>query len=185
MKRTKMQLKQTAYHEAGHAVIERVLTLPSGGVTIKPDYDEGSWGHANVRKPFNCQVEWEKRGKARDEKFIWHAKIIALMAGAEAEAELLGLTALGDGGDREDIKYISYELAGANWDQLEPRLRAMTRQLVRRHKALIERLAKALLVKTTLSGEEVDKLVGRSVDDVKMNSPSLLEAYRNARTDEG
>jgi ATP-dependent Zn protease len=36
--------KSTAYHEAGHAVIARVLTLASGPATIKPDYDEGTAG---------------------------------------------------------------------------------------------------------------------------------------------
>ena len=34
MKKTRTQLKATAYHEAGHAVIGRVLTLRA---TIKPD----------------------------------------------------------------------------------------------------------------------------------------------------
>ena len=49
------------------------------------------------------------------------------------------------------------------WDQLEPRLRAMTRMLVRRHRRLIARVAKALLERTTLTGEELDELVDRTV----------------------
>jgi hypothetical protein len=64
------------------------------------------------------------------------------------------------------------------WERLEPRLRAMTRMLVRRHRDKIERLAKALLEKTTLSGKQIDQLVGRSVDDVKVNAPFLLAMYR-------
>ena len=55
------------------------------------------------------------------------------------------------------------------WDRLEPRLRAMTRMLVRRHRRLIARVAKVLLEQTTLTDEELDRLVGRSVDDVKSN----------------
>lgn len=55
------------------------------------------------------------------------------------------------------------------WDRLEPRLRAMTRMLVRRHRRLITRVAKALLARTTLTAEELDRLVGRSVDEVKSN----------------
>jgi hypothetical protein len=51
--------------------------------------------------------------------------------------------------------------------------------LVRRHRARIERVAKALLAKTTLSAKQLDKLVGRSVDDVKVNAPYLL-AMRGA-----
>jgi hypothetical protein len=62
----------------------------------------------------------------------------------------------------------------APWDRLEPRLRAMTRMLIRRHQARIESVAKALLAKTSLSAKQLDKLVGRSVDDVKVNAPFLL-----------
>jgi hypothetical protein len=69
------------------------------------------------------------------------------------------------------------ELVPTDWDRTEARLRAMTRMLVRRHRARIERVAKALLTKTTLSAKELDKLVGRSVNDVKVNAPQLLEHY--------
>jgi hypothetical protein len=34
----------TAYHEAGHAVIGRVLTLACGHATIKPDYSTATAG---------------------------------------------------------------------------------------------------------------------------------------------
>ena len=57
------------------------------------------------------------------------------------------------------------------WELFEPRLRAMTRMLVRRHRALIERTAKALLAKTTLGAKQLDKLIGRRVADVKVNAP--------------
>jgi hypothetical protein len=45
--------------------------------------------------------------------------------------------------------------------------------LVRRHRALIERVAAALLEKKTLSGVELDTLIGRSVEDLipEMNEP--------------
>jgi hypothetical protein len=45
----------------------------------------------------------------------------------------------------------------------------MTRMLVHRHRALIERVAQALIDQTTLSREELDNLVGRSVDGGGMN----------------
>lgn len=102
------------------------------------------------------------------------------MAGAEAEMEFLQSTQGGDGDDRHQIELMAWELKpGTNWEKLEPRLRAMTRMLVRRHKARIERVANALLVKTTLSAKQLDKLVGRSVDDVKVNAPFLLAMYRS------
>jgi hypothetical protein len=54
--------------------------------------------------------------------------------------------------------------------------------LVRRHRARIERVAEALLARMTLSAKQLDKLVGRSVDDVTINAPYLLELHRQAKT---
>jgi ATP-dependent Zn protease len=41
----------TATHEAGHAVIARVLTLACGGASIQPDYDDGAAGHSIIAGP--------------------------------------------------------------------------------------------------------------------------------------
>jgi hypothetical protein len=74
------------------------------------------------------------------------------------EAELLGRKAIGDGNDRLQIGMMAEELACPDfWERLEPR--AMTRMLVRRHRARIERVAAALLAKTTLSATQINKLV--------------------------
>lgn len=101
------------------------------------------------------------------------------MAGAETEAVLLRRAPAGDGHDRSEIALMAAELCCSSpWDRLEPRLRAMTRMLVRRHRARIERVAEALLAKKTLSAGRLDKLVGRSIDDVKMNSPIMLAMIR-------
>ena len=102
------------------------------------------------------------------------------MAGAEAEAELLGAVPRCDSDDRYQIELMAEQLYRdeISWEKLEPRLRAMTRMLVRRHRVLIARVADALIDRTTLSAEELDKLVGRSVDDVKVNAPFLLEFLR-------
>ena len=54
----------------------------------------------------------------------------------------------------------------------------MTRMLVRRHKKRIERVAKALLARTTVSAKALDKMVGRSIDDVRINAPFLLAMHR-------
>jgi hypothetical protein len=170
--------KSTAYHEAGHAVIARVLTLASGPVTIKPDYDEETAG-SSITDVNICETEWEKRGKVRFLDAAWHACIMMSMAGAETEAVLLSRRATGDGDDRYRIALMAERLCySPPWERHEARLRAMTRMLVRRHRVLIERVAKALLARTTLSAKQVDKLVGRSVDDITVNAPFLLAIHR-------
>ena len=60
------------------------------------------------------------------------------------------------------------------WEKTEARLRAMTRMLVRRHRALIERVAAKLLDETTLGPKALDKLIGRSVNDVKPTPPLVI-----------
>jgi ATP-dependent Zn protease len=172
--------EKVAIHEAAHAVIARVLTLAAGHVTIKPNYRDRSRGVSITHEPYACLSAWEQRGKVRDsDDAVYIARIISTMAGAEAEMELLGSQAIGDGHDREQIELMAEELTGNySWDRLEPRLRKMTRMLVRRHRARIERVAEALLTKIKLSGKQVDKLAGRSVDDVKVNAPFLLAMQR-------
>jgi ATP-dependent Zn protease len=168
----------TAIHEAGHAVIARVLTLMCGGASVVPDYDEGEAGHSITEEPWSCEDQWEKRGKVRGPDAVWYAATITLMAGAEAEVVLLGSTQGGDAFDRSEIERMAEPLSGESWSRIELRLRAMTRMLVRRHRVLVERVAAALLERKTLSGEELNRLVGRSVDDVKANAPFLLMMRR-------
>ena len=95
---------QTAYHEAGHAVIGRVLTLPCGHASIKPDYESCTAGVSICPDPYTCLSEWEKRGKVRAQSAVWIARIIHSMAGAEAAAELLGAKQHGDEDDRYQVR---------------------------------------------------------------------------------
>jgi hypothetical protein len=157
----------TATHEAGHAVIARVLTLACGSASVVRDNDEGHAGHSITEDPFQCVREWEKRGKVRFiDDAVWHARIIALMAGAEAEVVLLQST---------EGATVTTDTRSNQWQRnSKAGARAMTRMLVRRHRLLIERHAAALLEQKTLRREELDSLVGRSVDDVKVNAPFLL-----------
>lgn len=176
---TPESISRKPYHEAGHAVIARVLTLAAGSATIKIDSD--SAGHSVTHDPWAAIYEWEKRGKVREPGAVWHAQIIAFMAGAEAERELLGSAQPGAGDDRDQIELMAEQLRRdeISWERLEPRLRAMTRMLVRRHRTRIDCVANALFVKTTLDGEELDRLVGRSVADVRVNASILLEMHRD------
>jgi hypothetical protein len=174
---------ETAYHEAGHAVLGRVLTLDCGGATIKRDHE--STGHAITNDPWACLYAWEQRGKVRESDAVWRARIITSMAGAEAVAVLLGVVSRGDGEDRHQITLMAEELETPHevWERIERRLRAMTRMLVRRHRARIERVAAALIASKTLSRAKLDKLVGRSVEDVKVNAPFILAMHRMRETE--
>ena len=98
MKRSVCQARnyRNAIHEAGHAVIARVLTLACDYATINADHD--SAGHFIVRDPYLCEYEWDRRYKLRGNHAVFHARIICFPAGAEAERELAGVkTPRGDG----------------------------------------------------------------------------------------
>jgi hypothetical protein len=56
----------------------------------------------------------------------------------------------------------------------------MTRMPVRQ-RARIERVSEALLRNTKLSGVQLDKLIGRSIDAAKVNAPWVLELHRQTR----
>ena len=173
------QLERTAYREAGRAVLGRVLTLVSGPASIQADHD--SAGHSMPDDSWECESAWKK--SKRTDSAVCSARIITFMAGVEAVTELLGRNPQGDGNDRDQISRMMEELAPADRDRCEARLRAMTRMLVRRYRRRIERVAHALLAKTKLSAKQLDKLTGCSVDDVTMrhvkSALSLLAACPN------
>jgi hypothetical protein len=127
--RVSTRKKQTAHHEAGHAVIGRVLTLPCGHVSIKPDYKTRTAGESITLDPYECLSEWEKRGKVRALDAVWIARIVTYMAGTEAVAECLGAMEHGDHDDRLQIAPTMEELAPADEQRCEVRLRRMTRML--------------------------------------------------------
>ena len=175
-----------AVHEAGHAVLGRVLTLVCGRATIErvTIQRDDSYGHAITHDPWATMSEWEKRGKVRfSQNAVWVARTIAYMAGAEAEIEIRGSqTWPGDADDRLQIACMLEEIAPSDLDWYEARLRAMTRMLVRRHRERIERVADALLTNITLSAEQLDKLVGGSVMDIKgaRSGPRLIKQAQKA-----
>ena len=159
--------RHTATHEAGHAVIARVLTLACGEASIRHDHDAGSAGYSVTHDPMECENIWLQRCKLRDDGAVYRARIMAFMAGREAEAELLGSSQGGDGDDLYWIALMAEQLEHCDHE----RLRRMTRMLVRRHRDRIERVAAALLAEQDLSGERIDDLAGRSVADVPDRRP--------------
>jgi hypothetical protein len=157
----------TAVHEAGHAVIARVLRLRCGEVTIQPNEAEGYAGYAHTGDPWGTIDDWERAGRFRDHdsEQAYRGYILTVMAGVEAEIEILGLAHGGDGDDRRWIEraatseaFSSYE----EWKRYEPRMRRQTRRLVRKHRDKIERVAKALLKRKSLEPGDVDSLIALS-----------------------
>ena len=158
-------LEAIAYHEAGHAVIGRVLRLTCGHVTIKPDSD--SIGHVIIRDPWQTIQDWEDRQHFRDPASAFRGTIIARMAGREAELEIFGTQ--GDEADyHDDEMQIALLLQDAEpWgdpDCFKTRLRGKTRGLVRRHRQSIERTAHAFLSRGVPTRDAVEAIMAQQAD---------------------
>jgi hypothetical protein len=154
---------ETAIHEAGHAVIGRILLgMICGGASIVGDGDRA--GHAVTGDPWAICRQWYERGKFRHPHSGFVGRIMTCMAGAEAAVELAGSLhgQTGDGEDRYQIA-LMFEETGFEEDRYEyyeGRLRRFTRYLVRRHRDKINRVAEALLARGRLTAEEIDDLAG-------------------------
>ncbi|AWV19803.1 MULTISPECIES: hypothetical protein [Methylobacteriaceae] len=154
----------TAIHEAGHAVIGRVLTMVCGGASIVADEAENEAGHSITADPMVILGEWDRRGKWRGSDLgtasVFRGRALTVMAGAEAEAEILGQCQGGDGDDRYQVALMLYEIAEeGEHERIEIRLRRAARSLIRRHRTDIERVATALMERETLTGDEIDAML--------------------------
>jgi len=162
--------KSTAYHEAGHAVIGRVLGLPCGQASIVEDHEDLTAGHSITGDPWQVIGAWEERGKFRDIASVFRGRVITFMAGAEAEKEF-GFVPQGDYDDRYQIAcMLDSEIFLPTWsnekrDRYEERLRAKTRSLVCRHRGSIGRVAQALREHETLQDDQIYELINRAADD--------------------
>jgi hypothetical protein len=202
---TKQTERATAIHEAGHAVVARVLGLVCGDATIIPDYgdatiipdyEEGSAGCAIVHDPWATVAKWDReierywqRGvlppRSRDARSAFRGFIITKMAGAEAEMEFLGGCAGGDDHDRREIEAVAQFTREAGlqdddlWRRYEPRMRRQARRLIRNHRAKIERVARALQRRRTLTGQEIDRLMASRVAMHRIGETMAAEHFGN------
>ena len=173
--------RSSAVHEAGHAVIARVLGLVGcGSATIVRNEAEGEPGHAMLGDPWETVEKWEReyseelertgiepvRYRGLNLRSAIRARIMTSMAGAEAEIELIGYRHGDDAFDRREIEEYTEmedaELPDDLWQRYEPRMRRHTRRLIRKHRDKIERVAAALQRKNTLPGEEIDRLIAEA-----------------------
>jgi ATP-dependent Zn protease len=163
---SELGLYVTAIHEAGHAVIGRVLKQVCGQATIEPNLDEGEAGHAITADPHVTLGHWLddlERWRGNDALVsIMRGRILTYMAGRAAEEEFFGSCA---GGDDDDCRQIDLMLdsllpSDADVPRYAQRLRDHTRTLVRRHRATIARVAALLLERKTLQPEEIERALG-------------------------
>jgi ATP-dependent Zn protease len=154
--------RHTAIHEAGHVVVARVLGIPCDRVTIVADED--SAGHGLIPDPYAIlDVWWEGRGKYhRTFESALRARVLAFMAGRQAEEEILGSCHDGDGEDRYQVASMLESLVrDAEVVRVAARFRMTTRALVRRHRAAIGRVAALLIRHGTLDAAAIDGALGR------------------------
>jgi hypothetical protein len=153
--------RATAIHEAGHAVVGRVLKMTCGDVSISLHTGESAPSGAVVADPTDTQSDWAKIGKLRDIRSAFRGRMMTHMAGAEAEIEFCGRLAKGDGDDRLAIELIAKSegaLGGETWKRYEPRMRRHVHHLVRRNWKWIMRVAVALMLHGRVTAIEVDNL---------------------------
>jgi hypothetical protein len=112
--------------------------------------------------PYSILWHWEKQGRLRHVSSAVRARIMSVMAAAEAEVEFFGNCAGGDSDDRDQIEEMAASsdsyFSSEEWERWEPRMRRHTRSLVKRHRAKIERVARALIKHETLSAQRIDSI---------------------------
>lgn len=155
----------TAIHEAGHAVIGRKLGLDMGQASV--EQDEDSAGHSIVGDPFVTLERWWNEGRThREFGSVVRARVMMLMAGAEAERVILGRLQevdgeTGDGEDRREIDRVMEshpgDLAGDPARLIQ--MRRAVRRLVTHHRDVIEHVAAELRGRGTMPGHELDEMV--------------------------
>jgi ATP-dependent Zn protease len=155
-----------AVHEAGHAVLGRILGMTCGPVTIEADKD--SAGHSITASANKMFGTWAGTWGS-----LIQFRMMTFQAGALAEIELCGKCLGGDGDDRRQVTYMAEDHGDAfpgykevsydDWPEWRDHkiglLRRRARRLVKKHRALIEHVARTLIERRMLSSPEVDDLI--------------------------
>lgn len=147
----------TAYHEAGHAVVALALGKPIHKVTISPNRDRVGM----------CQTQ---KGHFRPSHDQLEDAILILFAGYVAEARFTGQpNHIGATSDFKQIRRLSSQRADGERqvERLEKRLLAKTEYMLEDEEywGAVERIAKELVVKETISGRAAKHFFDQFVDD--------------------
>ncbi len=164
MKRSERQQRRTAYHEAGHAVLQWALGVGIKLVTIVPDYDAGTAEHATKKMSFH------EHTLEVVEEAVHQRSAVILLAGRFAQEKFDA--ALGNEGCNSDyleagdhIEQLCYteddKENAAWWTVLEARCRA----LVEHYWPEITALADALLEKETMDRDSAEDIVLKTLNN--------------------
>lgn len=182
MDKTKQHTVFVAYHKAGHAVASCQLGFGARKVTIVPtDTAEGSMspkGYVQLHR-----LEWDTFTGARLGRF--HDKIVVLLAGVEAQRRYSPRSVRSLHLHRKDSDFsradeLLFRLHGHD-NECRAAFRYLqirTQNLVNNEMnwARIEGLAKALIERGTLIGDEVKEVFRESVDAQLKKEKKQLQA---------
>jgi hypothetical protein len=148
-----------AIHESGHGVVARALCCIVTEITI-----ERSW-----RSSYHAYFDGFSDYTPATHDWLEREVITGIVsaAGAEAERHLLAQTPEGSGVDQAELAGIVDRLVQVSpkpdkrqfRSQLLSTIRSRARVLVREHAATIEVVARALLQRQRLTGDELDQLM--------------------------
>lgn len=163
--RRTISLKQTAYHEAGHAVMTVWLRLRCRHVSIIPDENEGTLGHLLQGKP--ARVEPESVEPSSKTQFQLERLALVDLAGNAAECLLTGRKCFA--GSNSDFTNACNRLYHLTKDEDEIRAyigwlreRAKTTLSLNFNWFAVETLANELLKEKYLGRKKVYKIIRKA-----------------------
>jgi ATP-dependent Zn protease len=148
----------TAYHEAGHAVADWKFGFTVKIASIVPDSKNGSAGHVSSRTRLHFRsLEYSTPSGARIGKI--HEQIVSLLAGhaAQKRYNARSVRSYHAQNDREAAANLLFSLHAAN--ELPHVIRYLEKKagnLIASNWFVIDYLAKELLKRKTMSGQEVE-----------------------------
>lgn len=162
-----MPLDPCAVHEAGHAVVAQVLAIPHDGATVEPDrcgtyrMAPNPSGETFIIDP---RPGWSRATGPK--KQIAQNLAICLYAGRAAELCIFGRDVGGHERDYTEARRMiqwarrDNRIGSLQWQALQRRLVRRADALVRENEVALRRVAAALQMRSTLSRDEIRKLVG-------------------------
>jgi hypothetical protein len=176
------ELRATAYHEAGHAVMRLELGRGVTRATVKPEGEAlGRVRHRPSKLDTDYPgVDWPYRRWAETE-------VMTLLAGPEAEEQLIGRrNDVGASSDDAKVLEIAVEAEGYGEERRDAYLewlRLKVRDFVAHAHFWIqvEAVAAALLERETLTGAEIRQICRRALrlGEVSINRPLFTDRSRN------